>query len=106
HALPPRRPPPAGHAPETPAPEGRLEPLVRAALAGQAVQNEARQLGLSVTTEELQEAATAFRRRRGLNAAADTHAWLAECGLSVDEFAAFLESRLLAARLHQHLAAA
>src|SRR5262245_57884345 len=80
--------------------EGRLEPLVRAALAGQVVENEARQLGVSVATEELQEAATAFRRRRGLNAAADTHAWLAECGLSVDEFEAFLESRMLAARLH------
>src|SRR5262245_33718766 len=84
--------------------EGRLEPLVREALAGQVVQNEARQLGLSVTTEELQEAATVFRRRRGLSAAADTHAWLAECGLSVGEFEAFLEGRLLAARLSQHLA--
>jgi hypothetical protein len=84
---------------------GQLEPLVREALAEQLLQEQARQAGLSVTVEELQVAADAFRRRHGLSTAADTHAWLAGWGLSVDDFEAGLESPLLAARLRQHLTA-
>jgi hypothetical protein len=57
--------------------QGRLGPLVREALAAQLAQDEARQAGLSVTDEELQTAADGCRRRHGLTAAADTHAWLA-----------------------------
>jgi parvulin-like peptidyl-prolyl isomerase len=86
--------------------QGRLGPLVREALAEQLVQEQARQAGLSVTADELQAAADAFRRAGGLYAAADTHARLAEQGLSVDDLEQGLEEALLAAKLKQHLAAA
>jgi peptidylprolyl isomerase len=86
--------------------QGRLGPLVRAALAEQLMQEQARQAGLSVTAEELQAAADAFRRAQGLYTAADTRARLAEQGLSVDDFEQGLEETLLAAKLKQHLAAA
>ena len=85
---------------------GRLKSLILDALTEQLVQDEARQAGLSVTREELQVAADAFRRRNGLNAAADTHAWLSAHGISVDDFKANLEHDLLAAKLRQHLTAA
>ena len=86
--------------------QGRLRSLVLDALTEQLVQDEARQAGLSVTREELQSAADAFRRRHGLSAAADTHAWLSGHGMSVDDFKANLEHDLLAAKLRQHLTAA
>src|SRR5947208_1663275 len=86
--------------------QGRLRPLVVEALAARLVQQEARQAGLSVTAEELQAAADAFRRARGLHTAADTRAWLGGQGLTADDFEAGLEERLLAARLKQHQTAA
>jgi parvulin-like peptidyl-prolyl isomerase len=84
----------------------RLGPLVREALARQYLLDQARAAGLSATTEELQQAANAYRRRAGHNTAADTHAWLARHGLSVEDFEAGLEEDLLAAKLRQQPSAA
>jgi hypothetical protein len=83
--------------------QGRLEPLVREALAAQLVQEQARQAGLSVTDEELQTAADDCRRRYGLHSAADTQAWLSGRPLSADDFEAALEQDLFAVKLRQHL---
>src|SRR5262245_6384839 len=85
--------------------QGRLEPLVREALAAQIVQQQARQVGLTATVEELQAAADSFRRRVGLSSAADTHAWLARQKMSQEEFEAILEQDILAAKFRQHLTA-
>src|SRR5262245_26264828 len=84
----------------------RLGPLVREALARQYLLDQARAAGLSATTEELQQAADAFRRRAGLHTAADTHSWLAQHGLSAEDFEAGLEEDLLAAKLRQQPSAA
>jgi PPIC-type PPIASE domain len=86
--------------------QGRLGLLVREALAEQLVQEQARQAGLSVTAEELQAAADAFRRAHALHTAAATRAWLDGQGLTADDFEAGLEERLLAAKLKQHQTAA
>ena len=86
--------------------QGRLEPLLREALAAQVVQQQARQAGLTATAQELQAAADSFRRRHGLHSAADTRAWLTARGLSEDDFEAGLEQDVLAAKLHSHLTAA
>lgn len=85
--------------------QGRLRSLVLDALVEQLVDDEARRAGLSVTREEMQSAADEFRRRHGLSAAADTHAWLSGHGMSMDDFKANLEHELLAAKLRQHLTA-
>jgi parvulin-like peptidyl-prolyl isomerase len=82
--------------------QGRLGPLVGEALAAQLVQQQARQAELSVTAEELQTAADAFRRQSGQHTAQETHAWLTARGLSVEDFQANLEQQLLAAKLRQH----
>jgi len=81
--------------------DARLGPLAREALARQYLLDQARSAGLSVTTEELQQAANAYRRRAGLHTAADARAWLAQQGLSEEDFEAGLEEDLLAARLRQ-----
>jgi hypothetical protein len=86
--------------------KGRLAPLIREALADQVVQEQARQSGLSISPDELQTAADAFRRRNGLTGAAATQEWLTRRGLSVDDFEASLEEELLAAKLRQHMTAA
>ena len=57
--------------------QARLGPLVREALVRQYILDHAHEAGLSVTTEELQQAANAYRRGAGLHTAADTPAWLA-----------------------------
>jgi hypothetical protein len=62
----------------------------------QIVREEAQAAGVAVSDAELQ-AADAFRRDAGLTSAADTHAWLAGRGLSVDDFEADLGGPLLAA---------
>lgn len=85
--------------------QGRLRELILEALAEQLVDDKARQAGLSVTREELQSAADAFRRRHGLTAAADTHAWLSGHGMSARDLRANLEHDLLAAKLRRHLTA-
>jgi hypothetical protein len=86
--------------------QGRLEPLVREALAAQVVQQQARQAGLAATAEELQAAADFFRRTHGLHGAADTRAWLTARGLSEDDFEAVLEQEILTVKLRSHLTAA
>jgi parvulin-like peptidyl-prolyl isomerase len=86
--------------------QGRLGPLVREALAAQLVREQARKADLSATGQELQAAADHWRRRHGLSSAADTQAWLAAQGLSVDDFEAGLEQDILAAKLRQHLTGA
>jgi len=60
--------------------------------------------GLSVSTEELQQAANEFRARRGLSSARHTAEWLARQQLSVLDFEQMLESDLLFGKLKQHLA--
>jgi parvulin-like peptidyl-prolyl isomerase len=86
--------------------QGRLAPLVREALAAQLVREQARKADLSVTAQELQAAVDHWRRRHGLYSAADTQAWLAAQGLSVDDFEARLEQDILAAKLRSHLTGA
>jgi len=86
--------------------QGRLGHLVLEALTEQLVLDEARRAGLSVTQEELQEAANSFRSRRNLITAADTQDWLLARGMSMDDFQANLQHELLTIKLRQHLTAA
>jgi hypothetical protein len=78
---------------------GQLASLLREALADQLIGEQARKAGLSVTAEELQNAADSFRRRHGLHTAADTKAWLDGRGLSVGDFEEGLEQDLLAGKV-------
>ncbi|MCE9568096.1 MAG: peptidyl-prolyl cis-trans isomerase [Planctomycetes bacterium] len=83
--------------------KGRLAPLIREVLADGVVQEQARQAGIAITADELQNAADSFRRRHGTHTAADTQAWLSARGLSVDDFEAGLEESLLAAKVRNHV---
>lgn len=66
--------------------EGLLEQLVRDRIAVLA----AKQQGIVVAPEEIQERADQFRRVRGLHRAADMNSYLDAIGVSLDEFEQFI----------------
>jgi parvulin-like peptidyl-prolyl isomerase len=82
---------------------GRLQPLLREAVIEQFLVSQARQSGLTVSAEELQQAADAVRRRQGLTSAEQCRAWLAGHGRSVLDFEDALEADLLIVKLTDHL---
>lgn len=70
--------------------EGLVEQMVRDRLTARA----ARQMGLQVAPEQVQERADAFRRVLGLHRAADTNHYLDALGVSLDEFEAYITDTL------------
>jgi peptidylprolyl isomerase len=70
--------------------EGLVEQLVRDRLTVRA----AKQLGLAITAEQIQERADDFRRTLGLHRAADTNHYLDALGVSLDEFETFITDGL------------
>jgi peptidylprolyl isomerase len=70
--------------------EGLVEQLVRDRLTVRA----AKQLGLAITAEQIQERADDFRRTLGLHRAADTNHYLDALGVSLDEFETFVTDGL------------
>src|SRR4051812_3138367 len=78
---------------------GRLMPQLRAAAVERELLNAAAEMGLTVSTDELQRAADRFRGRSGLHAAADMQRWLDTQRLSADDFETILEHQILIAKL-------
>ena len=82
---------------------GRLKSLLVRALAEKRILEAARRDGLTITDAELQQASDRRRRHLGLIGAAQTTAWLAEEGLTLDDFEAGLERDLLLSRFETRL---
>lgn len=78
---------------------GLILPLLRDALVEQFLVDQAGTAGLSVSTDELQQAANAFRQRHGLASAADTNAWLGKQRLATVDLEEALERDLLRGKL-------
>jgi putative peptide maturation system protein len=83
----------------------QLQPLLREVVLEEYLVQQAATVGLAISTEQLQSAADAFRRRHGLHSAEQTSAWLARDGLSILDLEAVLERDLLVARLREHVTA-
>jgi parvulin-like peptidyl-prolyl isomerase len=81
----------------------RLKPLLLETLAEKVIRQAAHKAGLSVSAEELQQAANRFRQQQGLRTAADTHTWLEQNGLRVMDLEAMLEQVLLTEKFRKHL---
>ncbi|MBI1918272.1 MAG: peptidylprolyl isomerase [Planctomycetes bacterium] len=82
---------------------GHLERLLEQAVQDRLIAEAARAEGVVVTDVELQTAADAFRKTRGLHKASDTEAWLAERRLGVEDFQTLVERPLLRRKLAEHL---
>src|SRR4051812_16253058 len=74
--------------------KGRLRPLIAEAVVDSVIAHAVKREGIQVGTEELQQAANAFRARRGLYKGADLQRWLARIGLTPEEFELGLERGL------------
>ena len=64
----------------------------------------AREIGIEITTKELQACADAYRQSRGLELAEDTDRFLDAIGMTVDDFEAYCESVVLIEKLKESLA--
>ncbi len=82
---------------------GRLLLRLQAAVREVLLIEKARALGLGVAGTELQHAADLFRRRRNLSSAADTHAWLHEGRMTLDDLETVLTDSLLLQKLKDHV---
>jgi parvulin-like peptidyl-prolyl isomerase len=78
---------------------GQLRTLISQAVVERLIRDLARQEGIAVTTEELQQVADQLRSRAGLYKAEDTGAWLARNRLTVDDLEALAERTLLQRKL-------
>lgn len=82
---------------------GQLERLLEQLVQDRLIAEEARREGLSISDEELQRAADAFRQAHGLHRAADTQNWFAERRLDVEGFQALVEMPLLRRKLAERV---
>ena len=79
--------------------KGRLRPLISEAVLDKVIAHAVKHEGIQVGTEELQQAADAFRVRRGLHKAADLERWLARTELTPEDFEVGLERDLQTRKL-------
>lgn len=79
--------------------KGRLRPLIREAVLDKVIAHAVKHEDIQVGTEELQHAANAFRVRSRLHKTADLERWLAQIGLTHEEFETGLERALQTKKL-------
>lgn len=82
---------------------GRLLSWLRDAAIEQFLLDEAKQAGLTTTTEELQRAADGFRQRQGLHSTDAMENWLKNQRLCVVDFEETLERDLVVAKFKDHV---
>ncbi len=82
---------------------GQFHPALRAVVERKLTAQEAKNKGIGVTEDELQQAADAFRVMHDLNKAKDTEDWLSSSGVTVETFEEFLETNLLMNKLKDEL---
>src|SRR5262249_34855575 len=79
----------------------RLRPLLLEAVAEKLLVETARQDGLEISTQQLQQTVNRFRQNMGLREAKDTQRWLLDQGLSLPDLETTLEADLLIAGLQE-----
>jgi parvulin-like peptidyl-prolyl isomerase len=82
---------------------GKFNELVQGFLRRQIIAQQAQQLGIKATTQELQVAADLLRKNQKLDTAAATLQWLKANFLSVDDFEKIVLHKLITEKLAQHL---
>ena len=83
---------------------GQLKAVCIDLIRRKAVVSKARELGVEVPTDELQQFCDNFRTAQGLHSAEDTMRFLDQNGLTVDDFEEFCEGAVLTNLLREHLA--
>jgi hypothetical protein len=83
---------------------GGFAPALREVVKRRVAAEEAAKRGVTVSDQELQKAADAFRQLNGLQKAADTEWWMKANGVSVETLEGFLETNLMISKLKDMLA--
>jgi parvulin-like peptidyl-prolyl isomerase len=65
---------------------GKIPEIVEGILARQAIAEAATEIGIEITTEELQQGADRFRLAHSLHSSEETYNWLDKYGVSLDDF--------------------
>jgi peptidylprolyl isomerase len=78
-------------------------PAVREVVERKITAQAARKSGITVTTNELQRAADAFRAVKDLGKARDTQRWLNSIGISIEAFQEYLETNILISKFKDRL---
>ncbi|MBW4619999.1 MAG: peptidylprolyl isomerase [Cyanosarcina radialis HA8281-LM2] len=73
---------------------GKIPEIVEGILARQAIAEAAAEIGIEITTEELQEGADRFRLAHNLHSSEETYKWLERHGVSLDDFENMIQSNL------------
>jgi parvulin-like peptidyl-prolyl isomerase len=81
----------------------QIPTIVRAIISHKIIASTAQELGIKVTTEELQQGADRLRLIYNLEKAEDTWTWLQKHHLSLDEFEEIVRNNILASKLARHL---
>lgn len=82
---------------------GAFAPALREVVCRKLTRDAAVDAGLSVSDDELQEAADTFRRTNGLAGAEDTMAWLKAAGLTIEAFQEWIETNVLMEKFRDKL---
>ncbi len=82
---------------------GQVRPLLFEIIKSREAALKARELGLEVSVEQLQDFADAFRAANGLYTAQETYGFLRDNGLNDEAFENFCEASILTSLLRDHL---
>ncbi|WP_124974730.1 peptidylprolyl isomerase [Aphanothece sacrum] len=82
---------------------GKMPEIIEGIINRQIIAEEGNRAGITVETEELQQAADQFRLVKNLQSAEETHKWLEKNQLSVDDFEEMLYYSILSGKLANHL---
>ncbi|NET66889.1 MAG: peptidylprolyl isomerase [Moorea sp. SIO1G6] len=77
--------------------------IVEAIITRQVIANAVAKAGIKIETEELQEMADKYRLMHQLHSAEDTHAWMKQNNLSLDDFEELVYNHALSTKLAVHL---
>ncbi|MBI5057507.1 MAG: SurA N-terminal domain-containing protein [Nitrospirae bacterium] len=82
---------------------GGFQPALNEVVKRKVASNAAKQMGVRVSSAELQKAADSFRLLNGLVSARDTENWLKANGVTVETFEDFIETNILVNKLKDRI---
>ena len=81
----------------------QFQPALREVMRRKVAVQSARDMGLGVTTDELQKAVDVFRANKGLHKVADTNRWMRANGITLEALEDHVETSILVKKLKEVL---
>jgi parvulin-like peptidyl-prolyl isomerase len=81
----------------------QLPTILEGVITCKVIEHKAAEIGITVNTEDIQQAADNFRLTQRLRNIQDTHAWLQKHHLSLDDFERLIHTNIVSRKLVEHL---